>query len=166
MIVSIVLHILKREVFELALKFIKTQLMSQWSIEISGLLRHLHLSLDVLGIAYLAHQVYTIGNHDEDNAHILGKREQQVTKILAFNGRILIVELFYAIQSVKYSGNRLAMSLLHFIEGNITCLDFRNKLNSLYGIAFKTNLLSKDLGRLLSHPLLLFVCKCKFFCHN
>ena len=166
MVVGIVLHILEREVFELALKLIETQLVGQRRIEISRLLRHLHLSLDILSIAYLAHQVDTIGNHDENHTHILGKREQQIAEVLALDSRILIVELLDAIKAMKYAGNRLAMSLLNLVEGDVASLDIGYELNGLDSIAFQPDLLSQDFSRLARHAFLLFVCKCKFFCHK
>ena len=166
MVVGIVLHILEREVFELALKLIETQLVGQRRIEISRLLRHLHLSLDILSIANLAHQVDTIGNHDENHTHILGKREQQIAEVLALDSRILIVELLDAIKAMKYAGNRLAMSLLDLVEGDVASLDIGYELNGLDSIAFQPDLLSQDFSRLARHAFLLFVCKCKFFCHK
>ena len=83
MIVGIVLQVFQREVFQLALQLVESQLVSQGRIEIGGFLAHTLLGLFGLGVANLSHQVHTVGNHDEDDAHVLGKRQQQVAEILA-----------------------------------------------------------------------------------
>ena len=99
MVVGIVLHILEREVFQLTLELIQTQFVGKRSIEIGRLLRHLEFCLLILCIANLAHQVYTIGNHDENDAHILGKRQQQIAEVLALYCRVLIIKLLDAVKA-------------------------------------------------------------------
>ena len=73
MVVGVVLHILKREVFEFTLQLIESEFMSQRRIEISRFLAHLDLCLLILRVAYLAHQVHTVGNHNKDHAHVLSQ---------------------------------------------------------------------------------------------
>ena len=58
------------------------------------------------------------------------------------------------------------MSTLDLLDGDVASLDVGNKLNSLDGIALQPYLIYENLGRLLCHAFLLFVCKCKFFCHK
>ena len=62
-VVSIVLKILQAEVFQLALQFVQTQLVSQRCIQVTRLLAYFRLCLKVLCIPYLSHKVYAIGNH-------------------------------------------------------------------------------------------------------
>ena len=73
--------------------------MGKRSIEVGRLLRHLEFCLLILSIAYLAHQVYAVGNHDEDDAHILGERQQQIAEVLALDCGVLIVKLLYAVKA-------------------------------------------------------------------
>ena len=140
--------------------------MGQRSIEIGSLLRNLEFSILILGVAYLAHQVYAIGYHDEDDAHILGKRQQKVAEVLALYSGILVVKLLYAVKSVKYSAYRFAVGTCHLIERDITYLDIGYQFDGCDGIALKSDLLCKNLGRLARHALFLFVCESKFFCHK
>ena len=97
--------------------------MCQRCIEIGGLLRCLEFGLLIIDIAYLTHQVYTIGYHNEDDAHILGKRQQKVAEVLTLYSGILVVKLLYAVKSVKYSADRFAVDTLYLIKRDIACLD-------------------------------------------
>ena len=74
-VVGIVLQVLQRQVLELALQLVETQLMGKWGIEVSRLVADALLGVFFLGVAYLAHQVHAVGNHDENHAHVLGKRQ-------------------------------------------------------------------------------------------
>ena len=75
MIIGIVLHILQREVFEFTLQVVESELMCQRSIEVCSFLRHLLTGFLVFCITNAAHQVHPVGNHNEDHAHILSKRQ-------------------------------------------------------------------------------------------
>ena len=90
-IVSIMLKVFQREILQLALQLIQTQLVGEGSIEIAGLFAHLSFSLLILRVAYLSQQIHTVGYHDQDNAHVLGKRQEEITEVLALNHRILLV---------------------------------------------------------------------------
>ena len=74
-IVGIVLKILQRQVLQLAFQLVKTQFVSQGSIEIGCLLADLHLLAmnSRRDIAYLSHQIDTVGYHDQDDTHVLCK---------------------------------------------------------------------------------------------
>ena len=100
-VVGIVLAVFQREVFELRFQLVETQLVSQWRIEKRRLLADALLGLFVVRVADLPHQVHALGNHDEDDAHVLGKREQQVAEILAFHHGRFHVQLADARQSVE-----------------------------------------------------------------
>ena len=69
-IVGIVLQILQAQVFQFALQLVETQLVGEWGIEVAGFLAHLVLCLLLVGITYLSHHVHSVGNHDEDYAHV------------------------------------------------------------------------------------------------
>ena len=134
-IVGIVLQIFQRQVFKLALQLIEAQLMSQRCIEISRLLRHLHLCFFILGVTNLAHQVYTVSNHNENHTHILCKGEQQITEVLTLHHRILLVELLDAVQAMKDTSH--LRPILRFDASHIESplLQFWNQVNSLNSIA-------------------------------
>ena len=70
--------------------------MGQWCIEIGSLFAHLTFGFLVGSVANLSHEVHAVGNHDEDDAHVLGKRQQEVAEILAFDDGVLLVEFLYA----------------------------------------------------------------------
>ena len=164
-VVGIVLHILQREVFELALQLVESELMGQGSIEIGSLLRHLHLRLDILRVADLAHQVHTVGNHDEDHAHVLCKRKKQVAEVLALDDGILLVELLDAVQTMKDTRHLRAILCLHLLYREVAFLYLRYQVYSLDGITLQADFLFQDFGRLSCHFLLFFVCKSKQICH-
>ena len=73
MVIGVVLQIFQRQVFQLALQLIQSQFVSQGRIEIGGLLRHLVLGTIVVCIFYLSHQVHAVRNHNQNDAHVLGK---------------------------------------------------------------------------------------------
>ena len=75
-IIGVVLQVFQRQVLQLAFQFIETQFVSQWRIEVGGFFADAVLGLLVVRVTYLAHQVHAIGNHDENHAHIFGKRQQ------------------------------------------------------------------------------------------
>lgn len=70
-IVGIVLEILQTEVFQFALQFVESQFVGEWGIEVACLFAYFMLCLFLFGIAYLSHHIHAVGNHDEDDAHIL-----------------------------------------------------------------------------------------------
>ena len=85
MIVRIVFQVLQREVLQFRLQLIETQLVSQGCIQICCLLTDLPSMLffclllfaaALLHVANLAHQVHAVGNHNQDDAHVLSKRQQ------------------------------------------------------------------------------------------
>ena len=160
------LHVLQRQVLQLALQFVQAEFMGQRGIEVRRLLRHLHLRLHVLRVTDLPHQVHPVGNHDQDHAHVLGKGEQQVTEVLALDDGILLVEQLDAVQTVEDARHLVAVLLPHLLRRQPTLLDLRNQIDGLDGIALQTDLLLQDRRRLDSHPLLFLICKSKQIGHK
>ncbi len=115
-IVSIMLQILQREVFQLALQLIEAQLMCKRGIEIAGLFRHFVPCLLVISVTYLPHQVHPVGYHDEYHPHILGKAEQQIPEVLAFYDRILLIKALHFHQTMNNSGHSFAVIGLHLLH--------------------------------------------------
>ena len=83
--------------------------MGQRCVEVGGLFGSLVACLAVLGVANLAHQVHAVGYHDEYDAHVLGKGQEQVAEVLALRSGQAglcslgggVVELAYALQPVQ-----------------------------------------------------------------
>ena len=96
-VIRVVLHVFKRQVFKFALQLIETKLMSKWRIQIGSLLTHFQLGIYPLRITNLPHEVYTIGNHDQDHTHIFRKRQQQIAEILTLHNWILLIKLLNTI---------------------------------------------------------------------
>ena len=165
-VIRIVLHVFQRQILQLALQFIETEFMGQRCIKIGRFLRYLHLSLQILRIANLAHQVHTVGNHDEDHAHILCKRQEQVSKVLTLNHRILQIELLDTIQAVQDACHLWAMFCLNGLNGRVSCLDLGDEIHGFDSLALQSDFLFQDLCRLGRHALLFFVCKSKQICHS
>ena len=71
--------------------------MSQRRIEVGCFLADFPLGLRMAGVANLTHQVDAVGNHNEDDTHVLGKGQQQITEILRLDDGILLVKLLDAL---------------------------------------------------------------------
>ena len=107
------LEVLEREVLQLALERVESELVGQWRIEIAGFLRHLVLCLLVGSVAYLSHDIDAVGDHDEDDAHVFGKGEQEVAEVVAFDDRVFVVEMLYLLQSVHDVLHAVAVASCH-----------------------------------------------------
>ena len=81
MIVRLRREVLEGKILKLALDGVESQLVCKGRIEIACLCRHLLPRLKVAGIAYGPHDNEPVGNHDEDDAHILGEGEQEVPEM-------------------------------------------------------------------------------------
>ena len=140
--------------------------MRQGGIQISSLLRHLHLGLEILSIANLTHQVHTIGNHYQYHTHVLGKREQKITEVLTLNHWVLLIELLNAVQAMKNARNLWTIFRLNCFERKMTFFYFGDEVNSLNSITLQADFFFENLGCLSGHLPLFLVCKCEQFCHN
>ena len=116
MIIYILLHVFQGEVFQFRLQFVETQFVSEWSIQISGFVRHLLACVVVRRILDLTHQVHTVGNHNQDDTHIFGKRKQKVAEVLRFDGRTLGIELVDFHQSLDDARHIFAKFFFYEIE--------------------------------------------------
>ena len=149
-VVGFVLEVLQREVFEFGLQLVESQLVGQRGIEISGLAAHLHLVLRVCRVAYLPHEVHAVGNHDEDDAHILGKRQQEVAEVVALDDGVLIVELAYALQAAEDEGHGGAELLADGVGGDVAVLETGVQQRGQHGVAAQSYLVDDDECRLQS----------------
>ena len=73
-VVGIVLEILQRQILQFALQLVESQFVGEWGVEVACLFRYAMLGFGILCVAYLPHQVHSVGYHDEYHAHVLGER--------------------------------------------------------------------------------------------
>ena len=150
--------------------------MSQRGIEISRLQtdcfhERFPTHEDALRITFLigfeqgTHQVHTVGNHDQDYPHVLSKRQQQITEILALHHGILLVELMDTVETLQDTYHRRAILRFDILHREFSLVDLGDEMYSLYRITFQADFLSENLSRLGSHFFLFFVCKSEFLHH-
>ena len=75
--------------------------MCQWGIEDASLVGHFLTCFIAAQFLDLPHEIHTIGNNDEDNAHILGKRQHEVTIVFGLDAVALGVQLVNFQQAVN-----------------------------------------------------------------
>ena len=88
--------------------------MGQGSIEISGLIGYLPAGFVIFALLDLPHDVYAVGNHNENDTHVFGESQQQVAEILGLDGRAFGIKFVYTYQSPDDACHILAIDLLHF----------------------------------------------------
>ena len=96
--------------------------MGKWSIEVACLLADALLCLYVLCVANLPHQVHPVGNHYQDYPHVFGERQKQVAEVLAFDYRVLLVEVLDMDEALQNLGDRLPELLQRFVESGLVAL--------------------------------------------
>ena len=148
MIVGIMLEVFEAEVLQLALELIEAELMSQRRIEISSFHRDFLLCLDVLRVFDLTHHADAIGNHDEDDAHVLGKGDEQAAEVLASHGSALRVELADAHQAVQDVSHLLAEIPSNLIERSSPAFHYRPEQDAQHAAPRQTDFLSYNQGSL------------------
>ena len=63
-----------------------------------------------------AHQAEAVGDHDQDHAHIFGKREQQFMEVFGINSRVAGVKVRSLQQAADDQGDICIECLFHFIQ--------------------------------------------------
>ena len=152
------LQILQRQILELRLQLIEAQLVGQRGVEIGGLLAHDAAGLVVLGITDLAHHVDAVGNHDEDDAHVLGEGEQQVAEVLALLAHevgalalgdgVVLIELLNAAQAVEDAAYDRPEAAGGLVDGERLLVGAGPQHDGHDGIAAQPDLLDSQQGRL------------------
>ena len=140
------LQIFQRQIFQFALQLIQSQFVGEGSIEVGSLLTDLTLRLFVFGVANLAHEVHTVGNHNQDDAHVFSKRQQQVAEVLALNRRTLLVEFLNAHQSFDDGGDTIAESFVHILDGLLVIQHTIVKQDGQDTVALQSDFLDSDEG--------------------
>ena len=110
--------------------------------------RHPCSFLNLSPILDLPHEIHTVGNDDENDPHVLSKRQEQVTEVLRLNRRILRIQLIHAQDAVDDVCHLLAKLTLHFLHANHP---FRHTIvhqDADDGSAVQSNLLCRDDCRL------------------
>ena len=146
MVIYVVLGILQGEVFQLRLQLIEAQLMRQGGIQIDRFVGHLPAGFVVVRILDLSHHVDTVGNHDEDDAHVLGKGKQQVAEILGFDGRTFGIEVVDPNQAADDAGYVFTKVRLHLLGGTGAASHGVVQHQSEDGCPSHTNLFGYDDG--------------------
>ena len=147
-VVGVVLHVFQRQVFQLALQLVESQLVGQRGIQVVGLLAHLQLGLLVFRVAYLPHQVHAVGYHNQNHAHVFGKREQQVPEVLALDDGVLLVKVLYAHQSVDDGRSLAAEGGVDFLERHHSAYHAVVEQDGQHPVALQSLFLNGQYGRL------------------
>ena len=134
-IVGIVLQVFQRQVLQFALQLVQAQLMGQGCIEVGRLFTDAPLGLLIIRVPDLSHQVHAVCYHDENHAHILCKRKQQVAEVLALDNGILLIQFLYALQPVQDTSYGDAIGGTHLVDRQESCLYAGVQQDCQYGIA-------------------------------
>ena len=108
MVVCIVLQVLERQVFEFALQFVESELVSQRSIEVRRFCGHPPPGFVVLRLLNITHDAHARSDDNKYDAHILCEGEQQLAEVLVLHNRILFIKLADARQSMYDCGHIIA----------------------------------------------------------
>ena len=116
-VVDVVLGVLQREVFQFGLQLVEAELVCQRGIEVGRFVGHAEAGVVVRGVFYLAHDVDTVGNHDEDDAHVFGKGEEELAEVLRLDAGALLVEFLHADESADDACHVFAELAADFFGG-------------------------------------------------
>ena len=122
--------------------------MGKGCIEIGRFVGYLPAGFIVLAIFYLPHDVYAVGNHNENDTHVLGESQQQVAEILGLDGRAFGIKFVYTYQSPDDACHVLAINLLYFLGGASTAAHGVVQHESQNGGALHANFFRYDDSRL------------------
>ena len=122
--------------------------MGKGRIEIGRFVGYLPAGFIVLAIFYLPHDVYAVGNHNENDTHVLGESQQQVAEILGLDGRAFGIKFVYTYQSPDDACHVLAINLLYFLGGASTAAHGVVQHESQNGGALHANFFCYDDSRL------------------
>ena len=147
-IVSFPLCIFQRQVFQFRFQLVKSQLVCQRSIQISCFVRHLYPVFFVACILDLAHHVHTVCNHDQNDAHIFGKREQEIAEVFRFNRRTFGVQFVCFHQSFDDTAYIFAIFGIHILNRQDMCLHDFVKHNADETRTFHSDFFGYDNRRL------------------
>ena len=147
-IVSFSLRIFQRQVFQLRFQFVKSQLVCQRSIQVSSFVRYFHPVFLVACILDLAHDVHTVCDHNQDDAHIFGKREQEIAEILRFYRRTFGVQFVCFHQSFDDTAYIFAIFGIHFFDRQDMCLHYFVKHDADQARTFHADFFGYDDRRL------------------
>ena len=115
-IICLFLRIFERQILQFRFQLIQSQLVSQRSIQICCFVCYLDPVLLVACILYFAHHVHAVGNHNQDYAHILRKRQQQITEILRLDGRAFGIQLVRLHQSLDDTCHVFTIFGVHLVD--------------------------------------------------
>ena len=111
------LGVFQREVLQLRLQLVQAQLVGQGGVEVCRLVGHAEARLVVLCILYLAHDVDAVGYHDEDDAHVLGKGQEQLAEVLRLDAGAFQVQILHADEAPDDACHVFAEVARHLVGG-------------------------------------------------
>ena len=91
-VISVGLRILQRQILQLRLQLIEPQLMGQRRVKIRRFVCHPQPVFFLFRIFNPAHDVHTVGDHDEYHPHVFGKREKQVPEVFRLDGGAFLIQ--------------------------------------------------------------------------
>ena len=94
-----------------------------------------------------AHHAEAVGNHDEDDAHIFGKGEEQVVEVLRIDCRVAGVEVGGLQQAADHEGHVGVERLLHLVERDGLLHHRTIEQEGDDGGAFEADVVRSDDGR-------------------
>ena len=147
-VIDAAVGIFQRQVLEFRFQFVESQLVGQRGIEVGCFIGHFGPGLQVGRLLDLAHQVHAVGNHDEDDPHVLGEREEQVAEVFRFDGRALGIEFVDFHQAPDDARYVFAVLLADRLEGAQSPLHRFVEHDAQDGSPFHADFLGHDDGRL------------------
>ena len=105
---NLAVQVLEREVLEFGLDGIQSQLVGQRGIQVARLAGNLVDKFLVGVVVDGAHEGQAVDGHDEDDAHVLGKGEQQLVEVLVLDSGLFLVERGHVEQAVDDAGDVVA----------------------------------------------------------
>ena len=117
LVVDLAVGIFEREVFEFRFDGVEPQPVGQRRVEVRRLASHVVAVFFVGVMVDHLHHAQAVGNHDDDDPNVFGKREQQFAKVLTLDGRLLGIEAVRLDKAPNDVGNVVAKLLLHGFDG-------------------------------------------------
>ena len=104
------------------------------------------LGLQRLGVTYLAHDVDTVSNHNQDDTHVLGKGDEKVSEVLALDDGILFIEFLYLDETTQDVSHVVAKLLLRLLDGEEAGRSAFIQHDGEDGVTAQANLVNSNLG--------------------
>ena len=114
--------IFERQILQFALDGVETQAMGEGRVEVSRFGGEAD-TVFLLQLLPEAHEAEAVGNHQEDDADILGKGEEQMVEVLRIDRRVAGVEVGRLQEAANHERDFLAEKLLDFLDRDDLFID-------------------------------------------